>query len=399
MLSIADHSFSNKKIVLFGAGIESMMIGKYVSPQYMVDLDSSKWNRYIMNAIIFPPVILQREIKDDLLIIVSSPNYQEAANTLSNMGFTENVHFVDGMKHFEQHIRRDSSLYKHEFLQAAIHYRMLESSPVPIDVLIPVILKDLDTLAYAIAFVRQNVKHPLGEIIIVAPDLEEIKHFCAEQNCKFIHEDTVLPITKHDIDYLVNGLDRSGWIFKQLINYCGDRLCSQDYFLVIDADTLLIRPHVFLCNDKTLFNYSDEFHIPYFRTYEKLLGEKTRVPFSFISHYMLFQKDVLAELKRTIERVHHVPWYEAIINQLDRSEGASFADYETYGNFYYSRYEDNVLLDYWNNLSLKQHELNHIGQLDMNELSKAYKSLSFHSHNYGTTIDQLPDRFKKNSPQ
>jgi len=35
-----------------------------------------------------------------------------------------------------------------------------------IDILIPVIEKDLDVLPHAIASVRKNVSHPIGEILL-----------------------------------------------------------------------------------------------------------------------------------------------------------------------------------------------------------------------------------------
>lgn len=69
--------------------------------------------------------------------------------------------------------------------------------------------------------------------------------FCRTKGCTFIDENTVLPITKKDIHYRSRTWERSGWLFQQLLKLNGDKLCTADYFLVIDADTVLITPTVF----------------------------------------------------------------------------------------------------------------------------------------------------------
>ena len=72
-------------------------------------------------------------------------------------------------------------------------------SIIKLDVLIPVVEKDLEVLPYAIDSARENIKHPIGEIIIVAPDSEKIKALCKIKGCQFVNEDSVLPITKKEI--------------------------------------------------------------------------------------------------------------------------------------------------------------------------------------------------------
>lgn len=44
-----------------------------------------------------------------------------------------------------------------------------QSSRKRIDILIPAIEKDLETLPYVIDAARKQVKHPIGQILIVAP--------------------------------------------------------------------------------------------------------------------------------------------------------------------------------------------------------------------------------------
>ncbi|NIK76522.1 hypothetical protein FHS15_001647 [Paenibacillus castaneae] len=251
------------------------------------------------------------------------------------------------------------------------------SSRTKIDILIPAIEKDLVTLPYVIDAVRKQVKHPIGQIYIVAPKRRRIMELCRMKNCKFVNENTVLPITKKNIHYRSKKWERSGWLFQQLLKMSGDRLCKSEYFLAIDADTVLIRPHVFKQGSKTLFYCRNWSQPEYFNTYRKLLGKTTAAPSSFVTHYMLFNKSKLAQLKRTIAAKHQLTWYNAIISKMDKSKQFAFSEFETYGNFLYSNNRNSVLLK--KALNLGMHE--NIRQVTPNRLmtlSKKYRSISFH---------------------
>lgn len=253
------------------------------------------------------------------------------------------------------------------------------SSEVMIDVIIPSAQKDLAILPFTIRSVRDNAKHPINEIIVIAPQSQRIIALCEKENCKYLNEETVLPFTKSSINYVVDGKDRSGWIFQQLLKLSLDEISSTEYFLVIDADTILIRPHTFLCKGKTFFLYSEEYHLPYFQAYHRLLGERAQSPVSFVSHYMLFHKPVLYQLKRNIEEQNNMTWYNAIIGSIDKAEMSGFSEYETYGNFMLSYYPDDIKRLYSFNLSLSRSKVKEIPQL-ARELGSRYNSISFHDY-------------------
>ena len=263
-------------------------------------------------------------------------------------------------------------------IQPLLKYGHCSSSSIPIDIIVTATEKDLAILPYTVQSVRSNVKHPIVDIFIISPDSDKIKSFCDKTKCKYLNEDTILPITKKDIDYSVKGNDRSGWLFQQLLKLNGDEICSQEYFLVVDADTVFIKPHVFLCKNKTLFSYSDEYHLPYFKAYHKLLGEEPKSCVSFITHHMLFHKTKLNALKRKIENTNSLLWYSAIIDNIDKTEMSAFSEYETYGNFVLSNYPHSTKMEYWFNLSLSRSEIAEISRLAE---KTRYKTLSFHSYN------------------
>lgn len=246
-----------------------------------------------------------------------------------------------------------------------------------IDVLIPAIEKDLATLPHVVKAVRTHVKHPIGRILIVAPRKKRLLDFCLEHHCTFVDENTVLPITKKDIHYQSPAWERSGWLFQQLLKLGGDRLCTADYFLVIDADTVLIAPHRFRHNGRTVF-YSRNWSQPqYFVTYKKLMGRKATAPSSLVTHYMLFERSKLSRMKREIEARHGVPWYSAIMRSMNKTKQFAFSEFETYGNYMYQTDPGGMLIRKARNKSLHR-DASLISQAEKEKLAKSYRSLSFH---------------------
>lgn len=246
-----------------------------------------------------------------------------------------------------------------------------------IDVLIPAIEKDLANLPYVIDAVRKMVRHPIGRIYIVSPKVPSIQELCRRKNCTFVDENTVLPITKKDIRYHSPRWDRSGWLFQQLLKLGGDAVCKNRRFLVMDSDTVLIRPHVFRFGNQTVAYYREWSQPEYFRAHLKLLGKKRVSPHSFVAHYMLFDKKVLRRLKDAIEAKHGVPWYSAIIKKIDKSHMFAFSEFETYGNFLYSRSPGKIQFKKTLNKSIFT-DIRKLSAERIKQLALAYRSLSVH---------------------
>ncbi|MET3211161.1 UNVERIFIED_CONTAM: hypothetical protein ABIC26_004128 [Paenibacillus sp. PvR008] len=246
-----------------------------------------------------------------------------------------------------------------------------------IDVLIPAIDKDIATLPLVIDSLRRHVQHRIGTIYIISPQSAGLRRLCARKKCTFVDEKTVLPITKKDIRYGTTRWDRSGWLYQQLLKMNGDKISKASFFLVIDADTVLIRPHVFRKDGKTIFYYRTWSQPEYFRTYHKLMGVKAPSPKSFVTHYMLFEKAQLTRLKQVIEARHGIPWYKAIIRSIDRTKQFGFSEYETYANHLYSTEPSRMILRKSLNKALHSQAAS-LSQKQLDAFAKSYRSLSFH---------------------
>ena len=214
-------------------------------------------------------------------------------------------------------------------------YTKLQPSTEPIDVVIPIISKDLKILPLCLEGVRKCVANTIKQIYIVAPDKQEIKDFCQEHGLVFVDENSVFGFAPRDLKLITtSGDDRSGWIFQQLVKLSG-KVGTCRYYLCIDADHVLIHPHVFLTDEqKTVFYLSYEEHQPYYDNIRRLLPDVKIGSLSYVDHKMLFDKDKLEELHQAITRCNEgKPWHEAILDSIDRNTHAGFSEFETYGNF------------------------------------------------------------------
>ena len=199
----------------------------------------------------------------------------------------------------------------------------------PIDVVIPVIAKDLGTLPLCIEGVKRQVQHPIENIYLVSPDDERVKLFCTEHGLAFVEESTVLGIGPKAL----NLGERSGWLFQQFIKLSGN-IGTCRHYLCIDADHILIRPHVFLSKEgETVFYMSYECHQPYYENIHRLIPELTLSDLSYVAHKMLFTKDCLKKLHQRLENGGAKSWWEVVLDSYDRTQGSGFSEFELYGNF------------------------------------------------------------------
>ena len=205
---------------------------------------------------------------------------------------------------------------------------------------IPLVAKDLRIFPLCLEGIRHCVPHPIKNIYIVAPPQEEVIKFCQDNGLVFVDESTVFGFSPKEINLKVNWSDgsvkdRSGWFFQQLLKLSGN-VGTCRYYLCIDADHVLIRPHVFLTEDrKTVFYLTYEYHQPIIDHLHRFLPDLELDNLSYVDHKMLFDKEQLKQLHEVISRQTGKPWLEAAIESYDRSLAtpSAFSEFEIYGNF------------------------------------------------------------------
>lgn len=279
------------------------------------------------------------------------------------------------MKYFIRRLL--NALFSHIWLPNIV------SSKEEIDVVIPIIRKDLEILPLCFEGIRACVNNSIRNIYIIAPDDEEIITFCKRQHAIFIPEKQVLGLSPKDINLKIQTsdggiVDRSGWLFQQLIKLSG-KVGTCDNYLCIDADHILIRPHTFINSfGKPVFYTSSECHTPYYQNIKKISSVHHFSLLSFVAHKMIFNKAQLLLLHTDLEQNNKCSWVEAIISGYDRTEGAGFSEFELYGNFIKTK-----ILRPWKQLALSYQSLDTYDNLKK-KYCKNYCSLTFSDYNkYG----------------
>lgn len=247
-----------------------------------------------------------------------------------------------------------------------------------IDIIIPTIDKDYILLQLNIESIRINLRNNIGNIFIISKSNEELLLFCKRNDINFIDENKVLGYNKDKIKYNVNGLDRSGWIFQQLLKLAGDQISVSDDYLVIDSDTILLNEHNFKQNDKYVLFQSTEWHKPYFKTYRKIFGYKIKSRLSFVSHMMIFNKKILKRMKEEIEIKNNKKWDESIISLINQNELSCFSEYETYGNYLLRYYRNKLIIKPFYNIGEEIIKIDSLSNL-IRKYSDKYNSISFHN--------------------
>ena len=217
-------------------------------------------------------------------------------------------------------------------------FPQLQSSAEAIDVVIPIVGKDLRILPLCLEGVYHCVAHPIQQIYIVAPAQDEIVCFCEEHGLQFVDEREVFGFGPKELNLQILHADgsqsnRSGWLFQQLIKLSG-RVGTCQHYLCIDADHVLIRPHVFLTQDnKTVFYMSYEEHQPYYDNIHRLLPNLVLDKLSYVDHKMLFDKQQVERLHQALTQGTGLSWTDVVLKSYDRSSFAGFSEFELYGNF------------------------------------------------------------------
>ncbi len=208
------------------------------------------------------------------------------------------------------------------------------TSKTPLDVVIPLVEKDLITAEKTVESIRAMVLHPIQNIYIVAPESEKIRSFCHQQGCIFILENEA-------VENYEELKKQGGWILQQFIKLNADQYTQSDNILVVDGDTVFLRPQVFI--DDTKNTYTFHIHSDYTDIRKKFTRDlfKTNQYFKldFISHHMVFKRKWLKELKEKISEINKCSWQKALLNQATLNK-MGFSEYDIYAHYVFSKYRD-----------------------------------------------------------
>jgi hypothetical protein len=253
-------------------------------------------------------------------------------------------------------------------------------SSLPLDIVIPVVDKDAATLPFVIDSAREFLLHPIGDIFLVCPgDSVRVREIAGATGCRTIDEAELLPIGPGDIRYSCDGRNRASWAYQQLLKWSGGRFCASGRYLVMDSDTVFLRPQAFEVGGRIVFDACDGIHAPYFEAFERIYGMKARSALSFTSHHALIDLAVMSEMQGYIEKRNGKEWFRAIIDGIDASEMSSVSDYDNYGLYFLETRPSKMHVRYWYNKSVPRALLDDYRR-QTGIYKKHFATLSFHSY-------------------
>jgi hypothetical protein len=285
------------------------------------------------------------------------------------------INFIDNVIHFIS--RNIKTRLWFSYREISTNYDKNDSF-CSIDLLITLIDKDIMVAEKCIESVKLYSLNKIRDVYIVAPDTIKIRDFCKKNNCNFIDEDLVSPYTSKVLLSKGIGKQRVGWIKQQLIKLNSDSLSTLlDRYLIMDADTILLKKQFFSKDDVDVLKFSDEFHFLYKISSKLILGSFFYSFKSFIAHHQLIQKATLSEMKFHISQLHKKEWYDVFIESAIKNSNY-VSEYELYAHYVLRNYKSKYKVQYWFNRNRKiKHFRNDGSKCDY----KAH-SVSYHNYDY-----------------
>lgn len=223
------------------------------------------------------------------------------------------------------------------------------------DIVIPVGPNDENFIEKTLIFNKKNIIGYRNIYIIGNKNILNKKN---ELKKCIIIDESQFPFNKESIQNFIGITDRSGWYLQQLLKlYAGNIIDGiLENYLVVDADTIFLKPTTFFENKIPLYNVGTEYNLPYFIHMINLHPSLTKqTNKSGICHHMIFQKYILDNLFKLVETFHNDKFYNIFINSIEEKDinGSGASEYEIYFNYliinYPSEYKIRQLN--WRNLN------------------------------------------------
>ena len=206
------------------------------------------------------------------------------------------------------------------------------------DIVILVGPDDATVIQQQLEYSKKNIVGYRNIYIVTTPAL--YKSLTSLKGCTLICED-IFPFSLAMMNTVASAPEsyRNGWYLQQLIKLYAGLIIPGilTRWLIIDCDTFFLKPTSFVENDKCLYAYSNEYHLPYFEHMNRLLPGLAKVDAakSGICHHMIFEKKYIEEIFAKVEAVHMKPFWQAFLECINTTHfnrsGAS--EYEIYFNY------------------------------------------------------------------
>jgi len=238
------------------------------------------------------------------------------------------------------------------------------------DIVIPLGPNDKIVIHKQLEYTKKNI---IGYRRIFIISYDDTLQF---DGCTTISE-RIFPFSMETVSKLHGKNNRNGWFLQQLLKLYAGLVIPDilEQYLVVDTDTLFIKPTSFYENGKPLYSYGNEYHITYFTHMKSLHDELNKMDKnkSGICHHMVFETKYIKELFAMVEKYHDntAAFYDIFLNCVTDNNGSGASEYEIYFNFLLSKHPDDVIVRYLPNKSVNN-------LINIDSLNKSINYVSCH---------------------
>lgn len=249
-----------------------------------------------------------------------------------------------------------------------------------IELVMAVAEKDFSTAVVSIESAKKNCANHIERVVVVVPTQNVREARRVFRGTMVIDEKKFLPPEMNSTIITHHPDGREGWIRQQVIGLYFARQSQMSGVLVLDADTVFLRPFSLLTKKGVqLIQLSVEYVHQYEKHARLIWGRRRRhLGLSYVTHYQLMQPQVVKEMFP--KDVDLIEWIQA----SDVSFKSPIADYHCYGRFLVERFPKKYRLGIWKNKAVKRpRDLSLNPEQAVNgalEAFRGYSSVSFHSY-------------------
>jgi hypothetical protein len=286
-----------------------------------------------------------------------------------------------------------------EMSQRTNPMRSLMALPT-LDALVPCSEKDLGTLPVVVASIRSGSDNPMDRIVVVVPaDLVQHVVGALDERCYVLADEDLLDEATRRLVKSIVPAWRRGWVTQQLVKFEGVARSRRDGVLVVDADTVLLRPRTWLAGSRQLLVPVHEFHPPYEDHFQRVFGRAgCSATVSWVAHHQLMRPSAvkamfgLTESERS-QRLGE--WVQA----ADFSQPSALSEYHTYGRWIETHASVDFALGRWGNAAVPRQHIEALRALSAPSPQNAVTRLraefptrlSISMHSYLTPVIETTD--------
>jgi len=260
------------------------------------------------------------------------------------------------------------------------------TDPPGIEVIFVSKIEDIEILGLAVNLVVQNSLNPITQIIIAVPEHQlnsSREYFFRTQYHNLIEVISENQLAPKSVIALIKekSPERFGWILQQVLVAGHILKTESEFVLVVDSDTLIIRPQVWVDKFKRqILMPTFELHLPYYRFFRDLSAKYPKPEISFVSHHMLIQTSIFREVFQIFGGNIYTALEKAFAF-ADLKDNSPFdLKYEIYAQYLIENYENRVSYVKWANLSHSRHQLKRLMDREVidEQYAPRYNSISLH---------------------